>query len=51
VVCPTDTIVRIRRELSEMQKILTGDETPGQEVTGIISLGDSIKKQLASIGG
>jgi len=51
VVCPTDTIVRIRRELSDMQKILTGDETPGQEVTGITSLGDSIKKQLASIGG
>lgn len=51
VVCPTDTIVRIRRELSEMQKILTGDETPGQEVTGTIQLGEAIKKQLAAIGG
>jgi hypothetical protein len=50
-VCPTDTIVRIRRELSDMQKILTGDETPGQEVTGIVQLGDTIKKQLAAIGG
>lgn len=50
VVCPTDTIVRIRRELSDMQKILTGDETPGQEVTGIVQLGEAIKKQLAVIG-
>jgi hypothetical protein len=51
VVCPTDTIVRIRRELSDMQKILKGDETPGQEVTGISQLGENIKKQLAGIGG
>jgi hypothetical protein len=50
-VCPTDTIVRLRRELADMQKILTGDETPGQEVVGIVTLGDSIKKQLAGIGG
>ncbi len=51
LVCPADTIVRIRRELSDMQKILTGDETPGAEVTGIVQLGDNIKKQLAGIGG
>ncbi len=50
-VCPTDTIVRLRRELSDMQKILNGDETPGQEVTGIVQLGDNIKKQLNAIGG
>ena len=50
-VCPTDTIVRLRRELADMQKILAGDETPGQEVTGIVQLGESIKKQLAGIGG
>jgi hypothetical protein len=51
VVCPADTVVRIRRELSDMQKILTGDETPGQEITGLSQLGDNIKKQLAAIGG
>ena len=50
-VCPSDTIVRLRRELSDMQKILSGDETPGQEVTGIVQLGEGIKKQLAAIGG
>jgi hypothetical protein len=51
VVCPTDTMVRLRRELSEMQKVLNGDETPGAETTGIVQLGDNIKKQLAGIGG
>jgi hypothetical protein len=51
VVCPTDTIVRLRRELGDMQKILAGDETPGQEVQGIVELGDAIKKQLVAIGG
>lgn len=51
VVCPADTIVRIRRELAEMQKILKGDETPGQEVTGLTQLGETLKKQLATIGG
>jgi hypothetical protein len=50
-VCPTDTIVRIRRELGDMQKILNGDETPGAEVVGIVQLGDTIKKQLNAIGG
>jgi hypothetical protein len=51
VVCPTDTIVRLRRELSDIQKLVVGDDTPGAEVTGIIPLGESIKKQLAAIGG
>jgi hypothetical protein len=51
VVCPTDTIVRLRRELSDIQKLVSGDETPGAEVTGIIPLGEAIKKQLAGIGG
>jgi hypothetical protein len=50
-VCPTDTVVRLRRELSDMQKIIAGDDTPGQEVQGIVALGDAIKKQLAGIGG
>jgi hypothetical protein len=50
-VCPTDTIVRLRRELSDMQKVVNGDETPGQELQGIVELGEAIKKQLNSIGG
>jgi hypothetical protein len=51
-VCPTDTIIRLRRELTEMQKAVNGDSSiPGQETQGIAELGESIKKQLAAIGG
>jgi hypothetical protein len=50
-VCPADTMVRLRRELGDMQKVLSGDDTPGQESEGIIQLGETIKKQLAAIGG
>lgn len=50
-VCPADTMVRLRRELSDMQKVLVGDDTPGQEAEGIVQLGEMIKKQLAAIGG
>jgi Skp family chaperone for outer membrane proteins len=50
-VCPTDTLVRLRRELADMQKALKGDTTPGEETDGIVQLGENIKKQLAAIGG
>lgn len=50
-VCPTDTMVRLRRELGDMQKVLSGDDTPGQESEGIVQLGENIKKQLLAIGG
>jgi len=50
-VCPSDTMVRIRRELADLQKVVKGDQTPGQETDGIAALGEAIKKQLNSIGG
>lgn len=50
-VCPADTMMRLRRELADMQKVLTGDETPGQEKEGLAQLGENIKKQLLAIGG
>lgn len=50
-VCPADTMVRLRRELSDMQKVLNGDDTPGSESEGIVQMGEAIKKQLAAIGG
>jgi hypothetical protein len=49
-VCPVDTIVRLRRELAEIEKILKGDETPGREVTGILPLGKTLQEQLKKIG-
>ena len=50
-VCPVDTIVRLRRELAEIEKILKGDETPGREQTGILQLGTTLQEQLKKIGG
>lgn len=50
-VCPNDTMMRMRRELADLQKLVKGDQTPGQETDGIAALGDAIKKQLNTIGG
>lgn len=51
-VCPTDTMVRLRREVSDLDKLMRGDQSiPGQETDGIVEMGDAIKKQLAAIGG
>ncbi len=49
-VCSTDTIVRLRRELSSMGKILSGDDTPGREEQGLVDLGEAIRRELAKIG-
>jgi hypothetical protein len=51
-VCPTDTLMRLRREVSDLDKLMRGDQSiPGQETDGIVEMGDAIKKQLAIIGG
>jgi len=51
-VCPTDTLMRLRREVSDLDKLMRGDQSiPGQETDGIVEMGDAIKKQLAVIGG
>jgi hypothetical protein len=50
MVCPSTTIVRLRQELTEMQTTLKGDNTPGQEKTGFLQLGDQVVEQLKKIG-
>jgi hypothetical protein len=49
-VCPDSTIVRLRMELLDMQKILKGDQTPGREKAGFTELGERIAGQLRKIG-
>jgi hypothetical protein len=44
-------MVRLRREVSDLDKLMRGDQTPGQESDGVVELGEAIKKQLAAIGG
>jgi hypothetical protein len=50
-VCPNDTMVRLRREVADLERVMRGDQTPGQETDGVVQLGDAIRKQLATIGG
>lgn len=50
MVCPSTTIVRLRQELGEMQTLLKGDATPGQEKTGFLQLGEQVVEQLKKIG-
>lgn len=50
-VCPNSTIVKLRSELADMQQVLKGDATPGQEKPGILTLGEEVVKSLKKIGG
>lgn len=50
MVCPSTTIVRLRSELGEMQEVLKGNNTPGQEKTGFLQLGEQVIEQLKKIG-
>jgi len=51
-VCPTDTLLRLRREVGDLDKLMRGDQSiPGQETDGVVEMGQAIKKQLATIGG
>jgi hypothetical protein len=50
-VCPTDTLLRLRREVGDLDKLMRGDQSiPGQETDGVVEMGEAIKKQLATIG-
>ncbi|HVU02732.1 MAG TPA: hypothetical protein VHE30_13315 [Polyangiaceae bacterium] len=50
MVCPSTTIVRLRSELQEMQTVLKGDQTPGQEKDGFLQMGETVVAQLKKIG-
>ncbi len=49
-VCPSDVLVKIRRELTNMEEVLRGDPTPGQEKTGLLETGKNLLDKLKNIG-
>ncbi|MBX3127102.1 MAG: hypothetical protein KF718_10315 [Polyangiaceae bacterium] len=49
-VCPTDVIVRLTRELSDLERTLRGDKTPGNEKDGLIDTGRTLNERLKMIG-
>jgi hypothetical protein len=50
LVCPADVLVRLRRSLSEMEEVLKGNPTPGEERIGLLENGQALLKKLKEIG-
>jgi hypothetical protein len=49
-VCPSDVVFKLRRELNDLETVLRGDNTPGDEKTGIIDSGNKLMDKLKKIG-
>jgi hypothetical protein len=51
LVCPSDVVVKLSRELSDLQTTLAGDKsTPGEEKNGLADDGKTLVDQLKGIG-
>lgn len=50
-VCPSDTLLKLRREIGKLDEVLKGDKTPGHETDGLLDLGNRLKDKLKLIGG
>jgi len=49
-VCPADVLVRLRGKLSDLEEVLRGNPTPGEEKTGLLEAGQALSKKLKQIG-
>jgi hypothetical protein len=50
-VCPSDTLIRLRRELSDLEDVLKGNkEDPTNEKMGLLDQGHALGEKLKSIG-
>jgi hypothetical protein len=49
-VCPSDVLFKLKRELSDLEDVLRGDQTPGEEKTGLLESGQNLAKKLKQIG-
>ena len=49
-VCPSDVLIRLRSRLSDMEEVLRGNPTPGEEKTGLLEAGQTLVKKLKDIG-
>jgi hypothetical protein len=50
LVCPSDVLVRLRGKLSDLEEVLRGNPTPGEEKTGLLEAGQALAKKLKQIG-
>jgi hypothetical protein len=49
-VCPSDVLFKLKRELTDLEEVLRGDQTPGEEKTGLLEAGQNLAKKLKQIG-
>ena len=49
-VCASSVLVTLRRELSDLEEVLRGNQTPGEEKTGLLEAGTNLAKKLKLIG-
>jgi len=50
-VCPSDVIVRLRRELNDLETVIRGDNsTPGEDKPGMIDAAQKLTQKLKQIG-
>ncbi|MEZ4223876.1 MAG: hypothetical protein R3B13_23200 [Polyangiaceae bacterium] len=49
-VCPSDVVVKLQRELTDMERLLRGDKTPGLEKDGLVDTGRALSEKLKGIG-
>jgi hypothetical protein len=50
LVCPSDVLVKLRGSLSDLEETLRGNQTPGEEKTGLLEAGQALSKKLKQIG-
>jgi hypothetical protein len=48
-VCPADVVVRIRRELTNMEEVLRGNPNPGEEKVGLLETGKKLEEKLKDL--
>lgn len=52
-VCPSDVLIKLRRELGDLEETLRGDKaeaTAGEEKQGLLELGQALHERLKAIG-
>lgn len=49
-VCSSDVIIKLRREVSDLETTLRGDKTPGREKDGLMDTGSNLLEALKKIG-
>jgi len=50
MVCPNGVLVTLRNKLGDLEEVLRGNQTPGEEKTGLLEAGQALAKKLKQIG-